>query len=44
LFDISQIGERQKIFKFMDEYYSMVVSVGGSVAGEFAKDVYEEHN
>lgn len=37
LFDISQIGERQKIFKLMDEYYSMVVEVGGSVAGEFGE-------
>jgi FAD/FMN-containing dehydrogenase len=37
LFDISQIGERQKIFKLMDEYYSMVVNVGGSVAGEFGE-------
>jgi FAD/FMN-containing dehydrogenase len=37
LFDISQIGERQKIFKLMDEYYSMVVESGGSVAGEFGE-------
>jgi FAD/FMN-containing dehydrogenase len=37
LFDISQVGERQKIFKMMDEYYSLVVKAGGSVAGEFGE-------
>jgi FAD/FMN-containing dehydrogenase len=37
LFDISQVGDRQKIFKLMDEYYSLVVELGGSVAGEFGE-------
>jgi len=37
LFDISQVGERQKIFKLMDDYYALVVEMGGSVAGEFAE-------
>jgi FAD/FMN-containing dehydrogenase len=37
LFDISQIGERQKMFKLMDEYYSLVIEMGGSVAGEFGE-------
>jgi len=37
LFDIAAIGERQKMFKLMDEYYSLVVSMGGSIAGEFAE-------
>jgi FAD/FMN-containing dehydrogenase len=36
-FDISQVGDRQKIFKLMDEYYSVVVEMGGSVAGEFGE-------
>jgi FAD/FMN-containing dehydrogenase len=37
LFDVSQVGERQKIFKLMDDYYALVVEMGGSVAGEFAE-------
>jgi FAD/FMN-containing dehydrogenase len=37
LFDVSQVGDRQKIFKLMDEYYSIVVEMGGSVAGEFGE-------
>jgi FAD/FMN-containing dehydrogenase len=37
LFDVSQVGDRQKIFKLMDEYYAIVVELGGSVAGEFGE-------
>lgn len=37
LFDISQVGDRQKMFKLMDEYYSLVVEMGGSVAGGFGE-------
>jgi FAD/FMN-containing dehydrogenase len=37
LFDISQIGERQKMFKLLDAYYNLVVESGGSIAGEFAE-------
>ncbi len=37
LFDLSQIGDRQKIFKLMDDYYALVVEMGGSVAGEFGE-------
>jgi FAD/FMN-containing dehydrogenase len=37
LFDLSQVGDRQKMFKLMDEYYSMVVNMGGSVAGAFGE-------
>lgn len=37
LFDIAQIGERQKMFKLMDEYYALVIEMGGAVAGEFAE-------
>lgn len=37
LFDISQIGERQKMFKLLDSYYSLVIEFGGSIAGEYAE-------
>jgi len=37
LFDLSQVGDRQKMFKLMDDYYSLVVEMGGSVAGEFGE-------
>lgn len=33
LFNISQLGDRQKIFKLMDSYYSLVAEYGGSLAG-----------
>ncbi len=33
-FDLSQVGDRQKIFKLMDEYYHMVISLGGTTSGE----------
>lgn len=32
--DLSQVGDRQKVFKIIDEYYSMVISMGGSTSGE----------
>ncbi len=32
--DLSQIGDRQKVFKVIDEYYSMVIKLGGSTSGE----------
>ncbi|HSD56344.1 MAG TPA: FAD-binding oxidoreductase [Candidatus Saccharimonadales bacterium] len=32
--DLSQVGDRQKVFKIMDEYYSLVLGLGGSIAGE----------
>ncbi len=32
--DLSKVGDRQKIFKLMDEYYDMVLALGGSTAGE----------
>lgn len=37
LFDVGQIGDRQKMFKLLDSYYSLVVEFGGSIAGEFAE-------
>lgn len=32
--DLSQVGDRQKVFKIIDEYYSLVISLGGSTSGE----------
>ncbi len=32
--DLSQVGDRQKAFRLMEEYYSLVISLGGSTTGE----------
>ena len=32
--DLSQVGDRQKAFKLMDEYYNLIISLGGSTTGE----------
>lgn len=32
--DISQLGDRQKIFRLMDEYHKIVLELGGSISGE----------
>lgn len=32
--DLSQIGDRQKVFKVIDDYYQMVIGMGGSTSGE----------
>ncbi len=32
--DLSQLGDRQKIFKLIDEYYNLVIDFGGSTSGE----------
>jgi FAD/FMN-containing dehydrogenase len=32
--DLGSVGDRQKIFKVMDDYYHMVMKLGGSTAGE----------
>lgn len=32
--DLSQVGDRQKAFKVIDEYYSLVINLGGSTSGE----------
>lgn len=32
--DLSKLGDRQKVFKIMDEYYDLVLKLGGSTAGE----------
>ncbi len=33
MFDISQIGDRQKMFKLLDEYYNLVIQHGGLTSG-----------
>jgi FAD/FMN-containing dehydrogenase len=33
-FDLSQVGDRQKVFKVMEEYYNLVLSLGGTTTGE----------
>lgn len=32
--DLGQVGDRQKVFKLMDEYAQLVLSLGGSISGE----------
>lgn len=32
--DLSQVGDRQKVFKIIDDYYTMVINMGGSTSGE----------
>lgn len=32
--DLGQIGDRQKIFRLMEDYYNMVIEMGGSTSGE----------
>lgn len=32
--DLSQVGDRQTMFKLMDEYYDLVISLGGSTTAE----------
>ncbi len=32
--DLAQLGDRQKVFKLMDEYYAFVLQLGGSTSGE----------
>lgn len=34
LLDLSQVGDRQKTFRLIDEYYNLVISLGGSTSGE----------
>lgn len=49
--DLAEIGDRQKVFKVIDEYYKLVISLGGSTSGEhsdgrlrapYLKDLYGE--
>lgn len=32
--DLSQVGDRQRAFRVIDEYYNLVISLGGSTSGE----------
>ncbi|CAN5408050.1 hypothetical protein BH10PAT3_BH10PAT3_5580 [soil metagenome] len=32
--DLSQLGDRQKLFRIMEEYHQLVMSLGGSTTGE----------
>jgi len=32
--DLAQIGDRQKLFRLMDEYYQFILKLGGTPAGE----------
>lgn len=32
--DLSQVGDRQKVFRLLDEHSNLVIGLGGSIAGE----------
>jgi len=32
--DLAQVGDRQRAFRLLDEYYNLVISLGGSTTGE----------
>jgi FAD/FMN-containing dehydrogenase len=32
--DLSQVADRQKVFKIMDDFYEMIIALGGSTSGE----------
>ncbi|HSW90496.1 MAG TPA: FAD-linked oxidase C-terminal domain-containing protein, partial [Candidatus Saccharimonadales bacterium] len=32
--DLAQIGDRQTMFRIMDEYYKLVIDLGGTTTGE----------
>ena len=32
--DLSQVGDRQKLFRLMEDYYDLVIKLGGSTSGE----------
>lgn len=34
LLDLSNLGDRQKIFRLMDDYHTLVIGMGGSISGE----------
>ena len=34
LLDLNQLGERQKIFRILDEYYNLVIALGGSTSAQ----------
>lgn len=34
-FDLSQLGDRQKIFKLMNDYFKLVMDLGGNISGQY---------
>jgi FAD/FMN-containing dehydrogenase len=32
--DLAQVGDRQKVFRLLEDYYNLVISMGGSTSGE----------
>jgi len=32
--DLSQVGDRQKVFRLIEDYYNLVINLGGSTSGE----------
>jgi FAD/FMN-containing dehydrogenase len=32
--DLSEVGDRQKVFRLMDEYYKLIIQLGGSTSAE----------
>jgi FAD/FMN-containing dehydrogenase len=35
LLDLASVGDRQKAFKIMEEYYNMVIDMGGTTTGQY---------
>jgi FAD/FMN-containing dehydrogenase len=33
-FNLSQVGDRQKAFRLMDEYYKMIINLGGTISSD----------
>lgn len=33
--DLAQVGDRQKAFRLLDEYYRLIIGLGGSTSGEY---------
>ena len=33
--DLSQVGDRQKVFRILDDYYNLVIEFGGSTSGQY---------
>lgn len=34
MLDLAQLGDRQKIFRLIDDYHKLIISLGGSISGE----------
>jgi FAD/FMN-containing dehydrogenases len=33
MLDLGQVGDRQRAFRLLDEYYNLVISLGGTISG-----------